>query len=74
MTKTEVKRIRVQTALDKDTASPDSISASQAYMTGSMFEKAESLGVAIDWDTFRCYARKNADGDLVLTQWAKVIR
>lgn len=68
------RRVRVQAPIDKDAASPDSIAAAQSFLTSLLFERAETLGVALNWNTWRTYARKNRQGDLVLTQWARVIR
>jgi len=67
-------RIRAQAPIDREAASPDSIEAASAYLTRTIFEKAEALGVAIDWNSWRTYARRKRNGDLVLTQWAKVAR
>lgn len=68
------RRIRVQTPIDWDCVSPESIIAAQTFATALMFERAESLGVALDWNTFRCYARRSRrQGALLLTQWARVL-
>ena len=71
-----MNRIRVQAPIDRDAASPDSIAAAQQYLTAQMAERAEDLGVVLDWNTFRTYVRISwfPRGDLLLTQWAKVIR
>lgn len=68
-----MKRIRVQATIDKDAASPDSIIAAQTFLTGQMFERATALGLALNWTTWRCHTRRR-NGDLVLTQWARVIK
>lgn len=68
-----VNRIRVQAPIDRDAVSPDSIGAAQTFLTRLLFERADALGVAIDWNTWRTYARKNQNGDLVVTQWARVL-
>jgi hypothetical protein len=69
-----VNRIRVQATIDRDAASPDSIAAAQRYLTAQMTERAENIAIALNWNTFRTYVRPNRHGDLILTQWAKVVR
>lgn len=69
-----MNRIRVQATIDRDAASPDSIAAAQEYLTGQMTARAENIQVALNWNTFRTYVRPNRHGDLILTQWAKVVR
>lgn len=66
-------RVRAQAPIDEDAASPDSIEAASQYLTRSLHEQANAAGVALDWATWRTYARKNRHGDLIITQWAKVL-
>lgn len=55
--------------------SPDSVAAAQTFLTKLMSERAASLGVALDWNSFRCLSRKKwRGGDLIITQWARVLR
>lgn len=69
-----MKRIRVQAPIDSDSVSPDSIAAAQSFLTSLMHERAESLGVAIDWNTFRTYTRRSRrQKALLVTQWARVL-
>lgn len=67
-------RIRIQAPIDRDAVSPDSILAANAYLTHSLLERAESMGVAMNWNTWRCYTRRKRNGDLIVTQWVKVAR
>lgn len=67
-------RVRVQAPIDADGASPDSIEAATRFLTRQMFDRANTLGVALDWSTWRTYARRRRNGDLVITQWAKVMK
>lgn len=70
-----MNRIRVEAPIDKDAISPDSVAAAQVFLTGQMFERANNMGVALDWTTFTCYSRiRRKSGDLVLVQWAKIAR
>lgn len=66
-------RIRVKATIDQDAASPDSINAANEYLTRQIEERAMSARLAIDWGTWRSYARRDRHGDLLLIQWAKVI-
>lgn len=66
-------RVRVSTVIDRDAVSPDSIHAASEYLLGVMVDKAEFFAVAIDWNTFHAYTRRQA-GDLMLVHWAWVLR
>jgi hypothetical protein len=69
------KRIRVAAPIDIDAVSPESIAAAQSFITSLMFERANSLGVALDWNTFRTYVRvRKAKQAMVITGYAKVLR
>lgn len=67
-----MRRVRVEATIDRDEASPDSISAMQQYLTGALFEKAENLGVALNWSTFECF-NKLRRGRITMIQWARVL-
>lgn len=68
-----MNRIRVQAPIDKDSVSPDSIAAAQQFLTNLMAERAETLGVCLNWNTMRCYTRRSRRQDaLLITQWARV--
>lgn len=69
-----MNRIRVQAPIDEDSVSPDAIAAAQSFLTTLMFERAEALGVAVNWNTFRSYSRHSRrQKALLITQWAKVL-
>lgn len=67
-----MKRVRVEASIDRDEASPDSIGATQQYLTGALFERAENLGVALDWSSFDTYCRRKR-GNVTIVQWARVL-
>lgn len=70
-----MNRIRVQAPIDNDAVSPESIAAAQSFITTLMFERANSNGVALDWNTFRTYVRRSRRKQaLLITGWAKVMK
>lgn len=69
-----MSRIRVQTKIDRDAVSPDSINAANTYLLGVMLERTLPLAISIDWNTWRTYARTNRHGELVITHWARVLK
>lgn len=66
------RRIRVQAPIDPDCATRESVEAAQRLLTTLLSERADTLGVTLNWNTWRTYARKDRRGDLVLTQWARI--
>lgn len=68
------RRIRVTATVDRDSVSPDSIKAAHAFLTDLLFERAETIKVALDWNTYHAYSRRDRRGDLVIIAWVRVIR
>lgn len=68
------RRLRVTAPIDSDAASPDSIEAASTFLTRLLFERANTLGVALNWNTWRTRVAKRRNGDLVVIQWVKVIK
>jgi hypothetical protein len=54
--------------------SPDSIEAAATFCTRALFEQANFLGLALDWNTWRTYTRRKRNGDLILIQWVKAAK
>ena len=70
-----MSRIRVQAPIDEDSASPESIAAALSYVANLLFERAESLGVALNWNTFKVYTRHSRrQNAMLVTGWAKVMK
>lgn len=67
-----MQRIRVETKIEADAASPDSIAAMHQYLIGAMVERAEDRSFALDWTTYTTYVRVRK-GMLVMVAWAKVM-
>lgn len=69
------KRIRVQAPIDSDAVSPDSIAAAQQFITSLITERAETNGVALNWNTFRIYVRNSRRKKaMIVTGWVRVAR
>lgn len=69
-----MRRIRVTATIDRDAASPDSIRAANEYLTSQIEQRANALLFGVDWNKWRCVTRQNRHGDLVLVQWARVLK
>lgn len=69
-----MRRIQAKVTIDADAVSPDSLTAAQTYLTGVMFDRANALRLTMDWSSWRCHTRRRRNGELVLTQWAKVLK
>lgn len=67
-------RLRASATLDKDEVSPVSIEACNSFLTKILEERADTLGIAINWNSWHTYSRRKVRGDLVVVQWAKVIK
>lgn len=67
-----MQRVRVETKIEADAASPDSIAAMHQYLVGVMVEKAEALTHAIDWSSYTTYARCKR-GMLNIVAYARVL-
>jgi len=68
-----VNRIRMEAPLDGDSVSPDAIRAANTFLTTLIEERAEGLGIAPDWNTFKSRVRTKRNGDVIVIQWVRVI-
>lgn len=66
-------RLRMTAPLDRDGVSPDSIRAANEFLTKLLEERAETAGVVLDWNTWKCRVVSKRSGDLELIQWVRVI-
>jgi hypothetical protein len=67
-------RLRITAPIDANAVSPDSIEAAATFCTRALFEQANFLGLALDWNTWRTYTRRKRNGDLILIQWVKAAK
>jgi len=49
--------------IDRDSVSPDSIRAAMEYLVEALVEQSANLGLAVNWNTFRVYTRRNRAGE-----------
>lgn len=69
-----MRRIRVEAPIDGHAVSPDSIAAANQYLTMQIQARADVRGLAVDWNSWRTYARRRRNDDLVIVQYAKVLK
>ena len=69
-----MSRIRIQAPIDDDSVSPESVSAALTYIAGLIGQRAEAMGVALDWNSFKIYTRRSKRKKaLLVTGWAKIL-
>lgn len=51
--------MRIKVRVDGDSASPDCITAAIQYVIGALFERANEVGVALDWSALDVWARRS---------------
>jgi hypothetical protein len=66
--------MRVKATIDRDSVSPDAIRACATYLTNLLERRSENQGIALNWNTWRSYQRRDRHGDLVIIQWARVFK
>ncbi len=64
----------MKATIDRDSVSPDSIRAANTYLTCQMEERAEREGLCLNWNRWHTYNKRDRHGDLVIIQWARVLK
>lgn len=69
-----MRRIRETTTIDRDSVSPDSISAAVDFLSKVILTRSEFWSVALDWGRTRVYTRRDKHEDFVVVMWVPVMK